>query len=229
FAIGLVLWGIYTGKFSPTEAAGVTVGFCVIVGLLSLPLYRLMGSKDGSRPVSEKTYQEMLVVEGFKITEIPSITMRSAQITGILAPLIAISVVMQQILSLLGAQQVIGDFVTAMGGYYAILFTAMAIVFISGMILESLPVTIILAPILAPIAHSIGVDPVHFAVIFLVGASIGFITPPYGLNLYVASGVTGVPYFQLLRYALFYLMALFAVWIVIALVPELSTLLLPNR
>ena len=53
FAIGLVLWGIYTGKFSPTEAAGVTVGFCVIVGFISLPLYKLMGGAKG-RDVSEK-------------------------------------------------------------------------------------------------------------------------------------------------------------------------------
>ena len=229
FAIGLVLWGIYTGKFSPTEAAGVTVGFCIIVGLISLPLHRLMGSPSEDRPVSQKSYSEMLVVSGFKMTEIPAITMRSAQITGILAPLIAISVVMQQILSLLGAQQVIGDFVIGMGGYYAVLFTAMAIVFISGMILESLPVTIILAPILAPIAQSIGVDPIHFAVIFLVGASIGFITPPYGLNLYVASGVTGVPYFRLLRYTMAYLCALIAVWIIVSLTPALTTVLLPNR
>jgi TRAP-type C4-dicarboxylate transport system permease large subunit len=229
FAIGLVLWGIYTGKFSPTEAAGVTVGFCIIVGLISLPLYRLMGSKDAERPIVEKSYREMLVVEGFKVTDLPSITMRSAQITGILAPLIAVSVVMQQILSLLGAQQVIGDFVTGMGGYYAVLLTAMGIVFVAGMILESLPVTIILAPILAPIAHGIGVDPIHFAVIFLVGASIGFITPPYGLNLYVASGVTGVPYFRLLRYTTAYLAALITVWFIVAFVPELSTVLLPNR
>lgn len=229
FAIGLVLWGIYTGKFSPTEAAGVTVGFGIIVGVISLPLYRLMGSRDQDRAVTDKSYREMFVVEGFKVTEIPSITLRSAQITGILAPLIAVSVVMQQILSLLGAQQVIGDFVTGMGGYYAVLFTAMAIVFVSGMILESLPVTIILAPILAPIAASVGVDPVHFAVIFLVGASIGFITPPYGLNLYVASGVTGVPYFRLLKFIVPYLVALISVWILVALTPELSTILLPNR
>ncbi len=229
FAIGLVLWGIYTGKFSPTEAAGVTVGFCVIVGLVCLPLYRMMGSKNEDRPHTEKSFADMLVVRGFRLTEIPSITARSAQITGILAPLIAISVVMQQILSILGAQQVIGEFVTGMGGYYAVLFTAMIIVFISGMVLESLPVTIILAPILAPIAHSIGVEPVQFAVIFLVGASIGFITPPYGLNLYVASGVTGVPYFKLLRYTVPYLVALVTVWFVVALVPELSTALLPQR
>lgn len=229
FAIGLVLWGIYTGKFSPTEAAGVTVGFCVIVGLLCLPLHRMIGSKGQERPVAERSYGEMLVVQGFRVTELPSITMRSAQITGILAPLIAVSVVMQQILSLLGAQEAIGGFVTGMGGYYAVLFTAMVIIFVAGMVLESLPVTIILAPILAPIAHSIGIEPVQFAVIFLIGASIGFITPPYGLNLYVASSVTGVPYFRLIRYTVAYIAALLTVWLVVAFVPGLSTALLPAR
>ncbi|MEM8869230.1 MAG: TRAP transporter large permease [Pseudomonadota bacterium] len=228
FAIGLVLWGIYTGKFSPTEAAGVTVGFCIIAGLVSRPLNRVMGSSP-DKPVADKTYGEMFVVEGFSIPEIPSIVIRSAQITGILAPLIAISVVMQQILSLLGAQEVIGNFVTSMGGYYAVLFTSMVIVFFSGMVLESLPVTIILAPILAPIAASVGIDPIHFSVIFLVGASIGFITPPYGLNLYVASGVTGVPYFRLLRYTVPYLVSLLTVWITVALIPDLALVLLPNR
>jgi TRAP-type C4-dicarboxylate transport system permease large subunit len=228
FAIGLVLWGIYTGKFSPTEAAGVTVGFCIIVGLICYPLNKLM-KKHREQSVADKNYSEMLVVEGFKLTEIPSIVVRSAQITGILAPLIAVSVVMQQIMSLLGAQQVIGDFVTGMGGYYAVLFTSMAIVFIAGMVLESLPVTIILAPILAPIAASVGVDPIHFAVIFLVGASIGFITPPYGLNLYVASGVTGVSYFRLLRYIVPYLVVLLAVWLLVSLTPQLALALLPNR
>ena len=231
FAIGLVLWGIYTGQFSPTEAAGVTVGFCIIVGVLSLPAYKLFGYDrlSKNREIEEKGFGEMLVVEGFRIVEIPGIVMRSAKITGVLAPLIAISVVMQQILSGLGAGEIIREFVTGMGGYYAVLFTSMAIVFIAGMVLESLPNTIILAPILAPIAHSIGVDPVHFAVIFLVGGSIGFITPPYGLNLYVASGVTGVPYFKLLKYTVPYLIALLSVWMMIALIPEISTILLPNR
>ena len=228
FAIGLVLWGIYTGKFSPTEAAGVTVGFCIIAGLLSWVVSRIFRVRS-DRPWETRSYASMLVVEGFTIPEIPGIVMRSAQITGILAPLIAISVVMQQILSLLGAQEVIGTFLTSMGGYYPVLFTAMLIVFFSGMILESLPVTIILAPILAPIAASVGVDPVHFSVIFLVGASIGFITPPYGLNLYVASGVTGVPYFRLLKYTVPYLVALISVWILVSVVPEIALVLLPNR
>ena len=228
FAIGLVLWGIYTGKFSPTEAAGVTVGFCIIAGLLSWVANHVL-RMDMTRDWSEKSYAEMLVVEGFTLKEIPSVTMRSAQITGVLAPLIAISVVMQQILSLLGAQGVITDFLTSLGGYYPVLLAAMAIVFVSGMVLESLPVTIILAPILAPIAASVGVDPIHFSVIFLVGASIGFITPPYGLNLYVASGVTGVPYFRLIRYTVPYLVALISVWLLVALAPEIALVLLPGR
>jgi C4-dicarboxylate transporter DctM subunit len=228
FAIGLVLWGIYTGKFSPTEAAGVTVGFCIIAGLVSWVVNKILGL-DMTKSWEEKSYPEMLVVEGFTLKDIPGITMRSAQITGVLAPLIAISVVMQQILSLLGAQVFITDFLTGLGGYYPVLFAAMAIVFVSGMVLESLPVTIILAPILAPVAAGIGVDPIHFSVIFLVGASIGFITPPYGLNLYVASGVTGVAYFRLLKYTVPYLIALISVWIVVALVPEISLTMLPNR
>ncbi len=228
FAIGLVLWGIYTGKFSPTEAAGVTVGFCIIVGLISYPLNKVMGAALDA-PIEEKSISSMFVVEGFTGFDIPSIVVRSAQITGILAPLIAVSVVMQQVLSAMGAQETIGAFVTSMGGYYPVLFTSMAMVFVAGMILESLPVTIILAPILAPIAASVGVDPIHFSVIFLVGASIGFITPPYGLNLYVASGVTGVPYFRLLRYSSMYLISLLAVWILVALTPELALWLLPAR
>ena len=228
FAIGLVLWGIYTGKFSPTEAAGVTVGFCVIVGLISYPLNKLMGT-NANTPIEDKSVSSMFVVEGFTALEIPSIVVRSAQITGILAPLIAVSVVMQQVLSTMGAQETIGNFVTSMGGYYPVLFTSMAMVFVAGMILESLPVTIILAPILAPIAGSVGVDPIHFSVIFLVGASIGFITPPYGLNLYVASGVTGVPYFRLLPYSSLYLISLIAVWVLVALTPELALWLLPAR
>jgi len=228
FAIGLVLWGIYTGKFSPTEAAGVTVGFCIIVGLISYPLNKLMGT-HAETPIEDKSISSMFVVEGFTALEIPSIVVRSAQITGILAPLIAVSVVMQQVLSTMGAQETIGNFVTSMGGYYPVLFTSMAMVFVAGMILESLPVTIILAPILAPIAASVGVDPIHFSVIFLVGASIGFITPPYGLNLYVASGVTGVPYFRLLPYSSLYLISLIAVWVLVALTPELTLWLLPAR
>ncbi len=235
-AIALVIWGIYAGVFSPTEAAGVTAGFCLIAGLISYALYRLFHPgvdphAEQSRPAGAAPgrLRQQILVPGFALRELPELILRSGQITGLLVPLIAISVVMQQILTLLGAKEFVTDILGSLGGYYPILFASMALVLAAGTILESLPNTIILAPILAPIAASIGVDPIHFAVIFLVGDAIGFITPPYGLNLYVASGITGIPYFRLLKYTLPYLFALLAAWLVIVLVPELTTMLLVHE
>lgn len=235
-AILLVIWGIYQGVFSPTEAAGVSAGFCLIAGLVSYIVYKILHPgvdphDEQQRPADAPAqgYLRQIVVPGFSITELPELILRSGQITGLLAPLIAISVVMQQILTLLGAKAFVTDMMGALGGYYAILFACMGLVLIAGTIMESLPNTIILAPILAPIAAGIGVDPIHFAVIFLIGDAIGFITPPYGLNLYVASGITGIPYFRLLKYSLPYLLALTITWLVVALVPELSTILLLNE
>ena len=285
FAIGLVLWGIYTGKFSPTEAAGVTSGFCLIVGLVCYPVYRLVArdrrepaplslsaaavadadprtdEPHGAHPMADPTDRpvggesataemdrptgEMLLVRGFSPAQVPDIVLRSAQITGILAPLIAISVVMQQVLSLLGANAALSGFMEGFGSYYAVLFVAMGIVLLAGTVLESLPNTIILAPILAPIvvvfaqndptivafAADYNTSPaalaaIYFGVVFLIGDAVGFITPPYGLNLYVASGVTGIPYFRLLVYTVPYLISLLIVWVVVALFPWLSLVLL---
>lgn len=202
-AIFIVIVGIYGGIFSPTEAAGVTAGFCLLAGLF--------------------------ITKGITIRAIPDILLRSGQITGLLAPLIAVSIVMQQILSLLGARQYITEIIGGLGGYYPILFACMLLVFITGTFLETLPDTIILAPILAPIAANIGIDPIHFAVIFLVGDAIGFITPPYGLNLYVASGITGIPYFRIVRHVWPYFIALMIAWFIIAFWPSLTTVLLVHE
>ena len=202
-AIFIVIFGIYGGIFSPTEAAGVTAGFCLLSGIF--------------------------ITKGIKIKNIPKIILRSGQITGLLAPLIAVSIVMQQILSLLGARQYVTEIISSLGGYYPILFACMLLVFITGTFLETLPDTIILAPILAPIAASIGIDPIHFAVVFLVGDAIGFITPPYGLNLYVASGITGIPYFRIVKHTWPYFIALMIAWFIIALWPPLTTMLLVHE
>lgn len=199
-AIGIVIYGIYSGTFSPTEAAGVTVGFCLIAGVL--------------------------ITRQIKISKLPEILLRSGQITGMLAPLIAVSVVMQQLLSLLGAGEVVNGWLANLGDPVFVLLACMFLVLAAGTVLESLPNTIILAPILAPIAYTAGVDPIHFAVIFLVGDAIGFITPPYGLNLYVASGMTGIPYFTIVRYVVPYLLSLMVAWMIIAFWPPLSTFLL---
>ncbi len=203
-AIFIVIYGIYSGVFSPTEAAAITVGFCLLAGLL--------------------------VTREIRLRQLPDILLRSGQLTGMLAPMIAISIVMQQVFALLGAADAVAAFVAWFGDSpVVVLLVCMAIVMAAGCILESLPVTVIFAPILAPIAIAHGVDPVHFSVIFLVGAAIGFITPPFGLNLFVASGVTGIPYSKLVRFAVLYLIGLVIAWMVIAFVPPLSLLLLPGR
>ena len=163
-----------------------------------------MPPSDDSRPVDRKILQVICCWwKAFKIHRRcrPSVTMRSAQITGILAPMIAISVVMQQILSLLGApRKSIRDVrPTGMGGYYAVLFTAMAIVFLFGYGAGE-PAE----------HHHPGADPGADRAWNrgrpgalrrdLPGRRVrsGSSRHPYGLNLYVASGVTGVPYFKLL-------------------------------
>ena len=200
FAIVIVLGGIYTGTFSPTEASAVTVVYCLLAG--------------------------MLITRETKWRKLPDIFFRSGIIIGIIVPLVAVSIMMQEILAVIGAREFISMILTGLGGFYTILFVMMGMVLAAGTLLESVPNTIILAPILAPIAVTIGIDPFHFAVIFLIGDAIGFITPPYGLNLYVASGITGLPYFGIVRQVLPYLISLLIIWVIVALVPELSTFLI---
>ena len=200
FAIFIVLGGIYTGIFSPTEASAVTVVYCLLAG--------------------------MLITRETKWRKLPDIFFRSGIIIGIIVPLVAVSIMMQEILAVIGAREFISMILTGLGGFYTILFVMMGMVLAAGTLLESVPNTIILAPILAPIAVTIGIDPFHFAVIFLIGDAIGFITPPYGLNLYVASGITGLPYFGIVRQVLPYLISLLIIWVIVALVPELSTFLI---
>lgn len=204
FAIFIVIYGVYSGLFSPTEAAAITVGFCLVSGVF--------------------------ITREIKWRKLPDILLRSGQLTGMLAPMIAISIVMQQVFGLLGAGEAVANFVQWFGdGEIMVLLVCMGIVFVAGSILESLPVTVILAPILAPLAVSAGVDPVHFSVIFLVGAAIGFITPPFGLNLFVASGITGIPYIRIVPSVVFYLTGLIIAWMLIAFIPWFSLFLIPVR
>lgn len=198
-AIGIVLLGIYGGIFSPTEAAAMTVVFGLLAGTL--------------------------ITREIKLRAIPKILLHSGQVAGLLVPLVAVSIVMQQILSIIGAPAFVAGLFDGINGYYATMAVCMAIILITGCFLESVPVVIILAPILAPIAYSIGVDPVHFAIIFVTGTAIGFITPPFGLNLFVASSITSVPFLRVVPFVIPYLIALMLAWFAIVNMPELSTYL----
>lgn len=198
-AIAIVLVGIYGGIFSPTEAAAMTVVFGLVAGLF--------------------------ITREIKLTSLPRILVNSGQIAGLLVPLVAVSIVMQQILSIIGAPDLVAGLFDGVGDAFLTLLICMVIILLAGCFLESVPVVIILAPILAPIAYGIGIDPVHFAIVFVVGTTIGFITPPFGLNLFVASSITGIPFLKIVPFILPYIAALILSWLIIVNVPALSTYL----
>ncbi|SDL62503.1 C4-dicarboxylate transporter, DctM subunit [Modicisalibacter muralis] len=199
-AIAIVLFGIYGGAFSPSEAGAITVAFGLIAGTM--------------------------VTRELSLRKLPTIFLRSGQIAGMIVPLVAVSVVLQQLLSILGVPEQLKGLVTSLAaGYWLTLAMCMAMILIAGSFLESVPVTIILAPILAPIMQGLGIDPIHFAVIFVIGTAIGFITPPFGLNLFVASSVTGVPLITMLSNLLPYFVTLMVIWILIVIFPSLTTVI----
>ena len=186
-------------RFSPcTEASAVTVAYCLFAGLF--------------------------ITRELKLRALPALIFRSGMIVGIVMPLVAISIAMQQMFAVIGVGKIIADLLIGLGPVSTVVIS-MVIVFVAGTLFESVPITILLAPILAPAAAKVGIDPFHFAVIFEVGAAIGFITPPFGLNLYVASSVTGISYLAIARSVVPYVVTLVLIWILIACVPQLSTFL----
>jgi C4-dicarboxylate transporter, DctM subunit len=198
--IVVALGGIYSGIFSPTEVAGAVVIYALVAGLLFADL---------------------------KWREVPAVFLESAVVNGLIAPIVAVSLILQETFVAVGFPDMVRAFLAPLAteAWIAILI-AMIVVLVAGCVLESIPNVIIWAPILAPLAAHVGVHPIHFAMIFCVGDAIGFITPPYGLNLYVTAGITGYPYMQIAWRVLPYLVALVIAWILIACFPALSLVLL---
>ena len=205
-AIGIILFGIYWGYFSPTEAAGVVTLYCMFAGIF--------------------------ISRELKFRDIPNILMQSASLTGLIVPLVVFSVQFQQVASVLGLSQLLQEGITSIGmdyGVYLSILLMMVIIILVGAITESTAVVLILGPILAPIADHFNIDPVHWGVVFVIGTTIGFVTPPYGLNLFVVSGVMNVPYPSVMKNILKLLLPLFLLWGLITFLPWTTTVLLPDR
>ena len=205
-AIGIILFGIYWGYFSPTEAAGVVTLYCMLAGIF--------------------------ISRELKFQDIPNILMQSASLTGLIVPLVVFSVQFQQVASVLGLSQLLQEGITSIGmdyGVYLSILLMMVIIILVGAITESTAVVLILGPILAPIADHFNIDPVHWGVVFVIGTTIGFVTPPYGLNLFVVSGVMNVPYPAVMKNILKLLLPLFLLWGLITFLPWTTTVLLPDR
>ena len=196
-APAVILGGIYSGIFTPTEAAAVAVAYCLFV--------------------------EIFLTRGLDWRQVPKLLVRSGSISGIIGPVIAFSVLFAEVLSVLRLPDRLAAYMLSfplgfVGTVLMILFLLLAI----GCFLETIAAIIIMMPILMPVAAKLGFDPVHFGVFTVCALTIGFITPPVGINLFAASAVSGVPYLNIAWRAWPSCVAMIAAVIAIAFIPIIS-------
>lgn len=196
----VILGGIYSGIFTPTESASVAVVLTLAIGFF------------------QKT---------IRLKDIPKMLETSAKISGVIIPIIAMSLPLAQTLASLEVPQFFVHSITTLtDNRYVIMFIMLLILMIAGCVMETTPNIVILAPILLPLALEIGMNEIHFCIFMVTSLGIGFITPPLGLNLFVVSGVTGTPVLAISRYAIPFVAAMLVVVVVLMLVPQLSLWLL---
>ena len=192
----IILGGIYTGIFTPTESAAVAALTTIVIGF----------------------WQKTL-----KLSDIPKILETSAMVSGVIVPIIAMSLPLAQTLASLQVPQAFVAFMTSLtSNPYLIILIMILILMIAGCVMETTPNIVILAPILLPLAQEIGMDEIHFCIFMVSALGIGFITPPLGLNLFVVSGVTQVPVVSISRYAVPFVLTMIVVVIILGYVPALS-------
>ena len=169
-----VLGGIYAGAFTPTEAAAIA---CVYGAVVAMVIFRELTFRDMGR---------VLVNTGLTIAPILIIAGTGAALG--------------RVLTLLQVPAAIGDFIGGAIDDRLILLLLINIILLGvGMVMETLSAIIVLTPILLPVLAPYGVDPVHFGLIMVVNLAIGFATPPVGVNIYVASGITKLSVIQICR------------------------------
>ena len=192
----IILGGIYTGIFTPTESAAVAALTTIVIGFWKKTL---------------------------KLSDIPKILETSAKVSGVIVPIIAMSLPLAQTLASLQVPQAFVAFMTSLTtNPYLIILIMILILMIAGCVMETTPNIVILAPILLPLAQEIGMDEIHFCIFMVSALGIGFITPPLGLNLFVVSGVTQVPVMSISRYAVPYVLAMIVVVILLGYIPQFS-------
>lgn len=196
----VILGGIYSGIFTPTESAAVAAAITMIIGF------------------AQKT---------FKLSDIPNTLEVSAKVSGVIVPIIAMSLPLAQTLASLQVPQYFVQTMTALtDNRYLIMLIMLGVLVIAGCVMETTPNIVILAPILMPLAMEIGMDEIHFCIFFVTALGVGFITPPMGLNLFVVSGITRVPVLAISRHAIYFVFSMLIVTVIIMLVPWLSLWLL---
>ena len=163
--IVVVMGGIYTGMFTPTEAAAMSAMYAFVVAVF---VYRDMPLKD-----------------------VPKVLLNSANMSAMLLYIITNAVLFSFIMTNENIPQALAEWMLGNGlGMIAFLLAVNVLLLLAGNFMEPSSIVLIFAPILFPVAIKLGIDPVHFGIIMVVNMEVGMCHPPVGLNLYVASGIT---------------------------------------
>ena len=229
--IVIIMVGIYgipgiTGAiFTPTEAAAVASVYAFLVASF---VYRDMGplaQGEGDAPKSlMQKPQALLTAWVHKDTR--HTLFDAGKLTIMLMFIIANALILKHVLTDEQIPQQIAEAMLS-AGFGKIMFLIMVniILLIGGQFMEPSGLIVIVAPLVFPIAIELGVDPIHLGIIMVVNMEIGMITPPVGLNLFVTSGVAGMPMMRVVRAALPFLAVLFVFLIMVTYIPWLSTYL----
>ncbi len=198
----IILGGIYGGIFTPTEASAVAVvyGFCV-----SFFIYREL-----------------------RLEDIPQVLLKTASLTGVVMLVLATASMMSFVLAFERIPHLLAQMITDYAYNWIVFILFVHVVFlILGMVMDALPPIIILMPILVPVAESFGMDPVHFGILIAANVGIGMISPPVGICLYVACGISKTAIEEVVPRLIPFLMILLATLMVITFFPSI-TLFLPR-
>ena len=193
----IILGGIYSGIFTPTEASVVAVVYSYIIGRF---VYKELDSKG--------------VIE----------TLKSAGVVSAVTTfMLTFSTTFSTFLTMKQIPQIISNFLIGVTNNKIILLIIINIfLLIVGCLIDILPATLILAPILLPVAISMGLSPIHFGIIMTVNLAIGFVTPPYGINLFTACAVSGLPFERITKNVVWFLLALIIALMLITYIPGIS-------
>lgn len=198
----IILGGIYSGKFTATEASAVAIVYGLFVSLF---LYKEISLRD-----------------------IIPIAKESALTAAKILLIMATATFFGRIMTLLSLPQIIAQSITSFSdNRYVLLVLINIVLLILGMLMETGAAILLVTPILYPIAMAIGIDPVHFGVIMTYNLAVGLITPPMALNLFVGSQVSGLPVARIVKPVLPFLVVAMGVLLLVSLWPGLS-MFLPN-
>jgi len=198
----IILGGIYSGIFTPTEAGAVAVIYATLVGLF--------------------------VYKDIRVKDLPDILANSAKTSGTILVLVIMATAFGRLITIAQIPASLASEITSLSNNpIMILLLINLLLLVIGMFMETISSIIIMTPILLPVATALGVDPIAFGVIMTVNLAIGFCTPPLGVNLFVASSISGVSIEKLSKAILPFFVGMLVLLMLITYVPAIS-LALPS-